>query len=505
MRIDYLGHSEFLVELSGDKGCLRIMNDVWLSSHAFGDFLARNPRLPDKAAQSLPPVDGLYISHPHCDHCDPYTLVQLYKKQRPVLLIPETIAYLRPLFQEYLNHPEIVILHEGEKVRFRGVTLQGMNFVNGYHTNEDDVMCLAISGNEDFAFFEGDTAIPDTEEAWEGLYRLAAAKKFKNRLYVAVRNELEALYLAYDLHDRSTRRRLMQQYRRRRFEEIRNDFEKFLDSDVPAIWSLPGMVRILIGQGMMLPPELDERFLRLSAPFPLTEVAAEERKVAARTTGRLTVLTHRPGFFAEIEEGRIIKEGRLPYLERVEPYPVSYDSGLILKREPIHRPLRNERRNIEKQKELILNLLNCRYRPALAADLEEPLKKIIREAKGHTYVIEIKYGTAGDYQSVYYGIGFEDFIFSELATERRNVTEPAESYWANDLEDYLNGTQDMFSTTLHTFEEGRSIRLWSWLGLPFLNSDLVMKKMAVHFERAARGETVEDWVLPLAAENLRFD
>lgn len=153
----------------------------------------------------------------------------------------------------------------------------------------------------------------------------------------------------------------------------------------------------------------------------------------------------------------------------------------------------------------MLALLNERYRPALAADLEEPLKKIIREAKGHTYVIEIKYGTAEDFQSINYGIGFEDFAFVELDEERKKTTEPAESYWANDLEDHLNGTQDMFSTTLHTFEEGRNIRLWNWLGLPFLNSDLIMKKMAVHFERAARGETVADWVLPLAAENLKID
>jgi hypothetical protein len=505
MKIDYLGHSEFIVQLRGDQGDVRIMNDVWLSSHAFGDFLTRNPVLPENVAHSLPDIDGLFISHPHCDHFDPYTLVPLYKKQRPVLLLPETTAYLRPLLREYLNDPEILILHEGEKVRFRGVTLQGLNFINGYHTNEDDVMCLAISGSDEFAFFEGDTAVPDTEEAWEGLYKLAAAKKFQNRLYVAVRNELEALFLSYDGRDRAMRRRAMQQYRRRRDEEIQNDFEKFVDSGVPEIWSLPGMVRVLIGQGMILPPELEERALRLSAPFPLAEVVGQEKKAAARTGKKLTILPHKPGFFAEIESGRIIKEGRLPYLEKVLHHSVSYDSELILNRKQIHRPLRNERRNVQQQRTVMLDLLNGRYRPALAADLEEPLKKIIREAKGHTYVIEIKYGTAEDFQSIRYGIGFEDLDFVELDEERQKTTEPAESYWANDLEDHLTGTQDMFSTTLHTFEEGRNIRLWNWLGLPFLNSDLIMKKMAVHFERAARGETVADWVLPLAAENLKID
>ena len=117
MKIDYLGHSEFIVQMRGEQDDVRIMNDVWLSSHAFGDFLTRNPVLPENVAQCLPDIDGLFISHPHCDHFDPYTLVPLYKKQRPVSLLPETTAYLRPLLREYLNDPEILILHEGEKVR----------------------------------------------------------------------------------------------------------------------------------------------------------------------------------------------------------------------------------------------------------------------------------------------------------------------------------------------------------------------------------------------------
>ncbi len=505
MKIEYLGHSEFIVQMRGENGDVRIMNDVWLSSHAFGDFLSRNPVLPEDAPDCLPPVDGLFISHPHCDHFDPYSLVRLFKNQRPVLLLPETIGYLVPLLEEYLQRPEIILLHEKENVRFRGLTLQGMNFLNGYHTNEDDVMCLAVSGADSFAFFEGDTAVPDTEEAWEYLYRLAAGRRFKNRLYVAVRNELEALFLAYDHQDVAKRRRLMQNYRRRREEEIAHDFEKFVDSGVPEIWSLPGMVRVLIGQGMILPPELEERALRLSSPFPLADVAGRERKAAARTGKRLPVLPHRPGSFLTIRDGRPAQEGKLNYLKHLQHYSVSYDPELVLQRRPLYRPVHNEKRSVEKQKAMILDLLNHRYRPALAADLEEPLKKIIREAAQQVYVIEVRYGTAGDYQSVWYGIGFADLAFRELNDAEKGCTEPAETYWANDLEDHLCGRQDMFSTTLHTFEEGRSIRLWNWLGLPFLNSDLIVNKMALHFERAASGKTVADWVLPVASENLQFD
>lgn len=506
MKIDYLGHSEFVLELSGQDGPVRLMNDAWLSSHAFGDFLSRNPVLPENAADLLPPLDGVFLTHPHCDHFDPYTLVPLYRRQRPALLLPETALYLKPLLDEYLNHPDVIVLSHNESVRFRGLTLTGLNYLNAYHTNEDDVMCLAVRGRDDFAFFEGDTAIPDTEEAWEGIYRLAAEKKFGDRLYVAVRNELEALFLSYDARDAKIRRRDMQRYRKRREEEIIHDFEKFADSDVPCVWSLPGLTRVLIGQGMILPPELDPDFLRLSSPFPLKEVAGLEKKTAAKFGTRLSVLAHRPGWSAEIHEGRVIGERKLSEMSQpgagFKDYSVRFDPDFIYPRRSLFRPVRNVSRDANTQKGKFLEMLNHRYLPALACDIEEPLKLILQNAKNHFYAIEIRYGTADRYDSAVYGIGFGDLAFRELSREEAESIQPVETYWANDLEDHLDGTQDMFSTTLHTFEEGRNIRLWNWLGLPFLNSDLVFRKMAVHFERAARGETVADWVIPVAKENL---
>lgn len=507
MKIDYLGHSEFIVEMEGDQGPVRILADAWLSSHAFGDFLSRNPVLPPSAAELLPPLDGVFLTHPHCDHFDPYTLVPLYRRQRPTLLLPETALYMKPLLDEYLGNPDILVLCQNEAVPFRGLELTGINYVNGYHSNEDDVMCLAIKGKNSWAFLEGDTAVPDTEEAWEEIYRMAADQKFADRLYVAVRNELEALFLSYDGVDVAERRRALQAYRSRREDEIVHDYEKFAESDVPEIWALPGVTRVLIGQGMILPPELDADFLKLSSPFPLPEVVGLERRAAARFKKKMNILAHRPGWQVELGGGRVAGERRLDGMSAqagFREYSVSFDPDVLLRRKRLFRPLRNVERDRSRQRALFLDLLNRRYLPALACDLEEPLKKVLTGAPGRTYAIEIRYGTATEHKSEVYGIGFGDFAFREILPDEiaEKGIVASESYWANDLEDHLDGSQDMFSTTLHTFEEGRSIRLWNWLGLPFLNSDLVYRKMALHFERAAKGETVADWVLPVVRENL---
>lgn len=47
-------------------------------------------------------IDAVYISHSHTDHLDPYTLVDLYKSEKPILLLPFALVYLVPLLREYL-------------------------------------------------------------------------------------------------------------------------------------------------------------------------------------------------------------------------------------------------------------------------------------------------------------------------------------------------------------------------------------------------------------------
>jgi L-ascorbate metabolism protein UlaG (beta-lactamase superfamily) len=104
MILDYLGHSEFIAILKNASGQdVTILSDTWLSNYAFGDLMGRNPTF-DINYDILHHIDAIFISHTHCDHLDPYTLISLYKnlKNSPTLLIPETMLFLKDTFLKYL-------------------------------------------------------------------------------------------------------------------------------------------------------------------------------------------------------------------------------------------------------------------------------------------------------------------------------------------------------------------------------------------------------------------
>ena len=120
MKIHYLGHSEFVVEIQNSSGkTIKILSDAWLSNYAFGDMMARYPKI--EVDYSKLELDAIFISHSHCDHLDPYTLVKIYEnlKPRPLLLIPETLLFLVPLFEKYLPKQKIQILKSGIPFHFQ--------------------------------------------------------------------------------------------------------------------------------------------------------------------------------------------------------------------------------------------------------------------------------------------------------------------------------------------------------------------------------------------------
>lgn len=81
---------------------------------------------------------------------------------------------------------------------------------------------------------------------------------------------------------------------------------------------------------------------------------------------------------------------------------------------------------------------------------------------------------------------------------RREISEKElvcqEDYWANDLEDFWNGSQELYSNFFHLLDSKRTYRLWNMLGANFFNHDIVKRKYEYHFERASQGKTVEDFV-----------
>lgn len=94
---------------------ISLLVDAWLSDYAIGDLMERTVKLRFDQ-EKLKMLDAIYISHAHCDHLDPYTLLEIYKYANPILILPFTLRYLEPLFTLYL--PETKIQWLGNRETF---------------------------------------------------------------------------------------------------------------------------------------------------------------------------------------------------------------------------------------------------------------------------------------------------------------------------------------------------------------------------------------------------
>ena len=102
-----LGHTEFGIEINNKQGeSIKILVDAWLSDYTFGDLMERTPRI-KLDSEKIKMLDVMFLSHAHCDHFDPYTLVPIFQIANPLMIIPETLAYLEPVVREYI--PKIKI------------------------------------------------------------------------------------------------------------------------------------------------------------------------------------------------------------------------------------------------------------------------------------------------------------------------------------------------------------------------------------------------------------
>lgn len=94
------------------------------------------------------------------------------------------------------------------------------------------------------------------------------------------------------------------------------------------------------------------------------------------------------------------------------------------------------------------------------------------------------------------GKGYEQIIF-EYSTSRSTFIEVPytsgmqidEEYWLDDVLDFLDGRQELYSNFWHRLNPKTIYRLWTCLGANFCNNELVISKYRLHFERAKRGET----------------
>ena len=121
-------------------------------------------------------IHAVFISHAHCDHLDPYTLVRMWKKipNPPVLFLPVSLHFLQPVFHTYLKNVDVRLIEPHSNFSFRGLELLGFFDVGLEPTNEDDVMVLVITNGSERVLIEADArlslALPNFRQFISMLY-----------------------------------------------------------------------------------------------------------------------------------------------------------------------------------------------------------------------------------------------------------------------------------------------------------------------------------------------
>jgi hypothetical protein len=508
MRIHSFGHSCFLLEIAGDRPePVRILADPWLSDHVVGDLCGRFPRIRIDW-ERLPPIDAVYISHSHTDHLDPYSLVQLRERlpEPPLLLLPASLRYLEPLFEEHLGSWPRVVLDEDEPVDLDGVEISALFNLETRATNEDDVMVLVVRSGSEVLVSESDALLPFADpEARESIASLflevgdtgadGSDGGAPSRVFLTTRNELAATMASLRALSPEERRAAAQESAAETLAEIDSIFAP-AGGELAAPWDLPGMVRLVIGQGIAWPQQLDPEWNRVLFPISLSDRVAFERQVAASCGYDLPIEALHGGESVRIEGG-VVRRGRIPWLEALDHEEQRrFDPSLDLWESVLPvAPLRDAPRDTAAQRVRILEVLNSRFLPWWIGSRNPPVEHLLSRGEGE-YRIRVRFGSPRDPVIEDYVAGFARLRF-EPAEPTGDPQRIDEEYWANDLEDYLDGLADDFSTFCRRPPGGRATRLWDSLGMPYLNDDLVARKHALHFRRAEQGLSSEEWVLAL--------
>jgi L-ascorbate metabolism protein UlaG (beta-lactamase superfamily) len=495
MKILSLGHSAYLLEMSPASGPpVRILVDPWLSDYVLGDLLGRFPRLRFEA-RALDPVHAVFLSHSHTDHCDPYTLVRLWRElsTRPVLFLPQSLRYLEGLLAEHLAGARIVFLEDQKPQGFLGLQVQAFFNPEPRPTNEDDVMVLVVEGDREVFLGESDAVLPLYDpEARSRIAELLLTPRFETAVFHTTRNEGEATMAAASARCVRDRERRVGRSLERTYEEVQGLYEPLEDLEVD-LWQDERLVRLVGGQGISFPQKLGTAWNRVLFPIRIEDRVRIEREVAKQCGCRHAVEAFVPGCAHVVEGGRLQgreHSGAIELLDREDER--RYDPKLPQPEPFATAPLRDEARDADAQRCRLLDCLNQRFLPHLIGARSPPVEHLLAAAGGE-YRIRVRFGTTERPLDRDFRAGFERLRFEEAEAEGT----AQEFYWANDLEDFLDGRCDEFSTFCRSPLGAEAQRLWLCLGLPYLNNDLVERKLRLHCERASRGEPLEDWVLAL--------
>lgn len=493
MKIHYLWHSEFIVEIKNKDGKnVKIMSDAWLSNYAFWDLMARNPKI--QLDYSKFDIDAIFLSHSHCDHLDPYTLVDIYKNihPRPTLLIPETLTFLIPIFKQYLPKQKIIILKNNVEVDFEGINIKWIIFENNYITNEDDVMTLAIYNDEELVYTDVDTHPPENEESIDLLYELFTQKNFTQALYMSTRNELAWNFRVLEAKSAKDRLNIEKEYLEQRKEEIEYNYYRF-DEDFfesSDIQDLPFFMKAVVWQWIIHP---NPEFLKIRV-LPLKQEAMLEKQASQRYKKNFPI-THFEAWKTYLIENRNFQMIWDVYIaKKIEYLNPKIDLNTPIFKEDKFGPIDNFKRNFKAQEQKILEVLNNKFLPYRLANSEDNLKNAILNSKNKKYVVKIIYWSLEDHiQRNYYF----DFSSTKFMEEKSKHDWHNEEYWANDLEDFIEWRQELYSNFWHKLDKKKAYRVWTTLWANFLNNDILLKKFDFHFKRASIWKDVDSYVEPI--------
>ncbi|PCI24240.1 hypothetical protein COB57_05305 [Candidatus Peregrinibacteria bacterium] len=499
MIITGLGHSELIVEMKNKKGnTVRLLSDAWLSDYAFGDFMERFPRL-NIDWKNFPKLDGVFLSHAHCDHFDPYTLVELYKHQQPEILIPETLTYLEETIRKHLPEVVIHVLADREVVKWKGLELYGIIFRQTYLTNEDDVMTLSLNNKKEFLYIEVDTAIPETEEAHRELWELFRKRSYETVCHISTRNELGGIFKSLDAKTTKERKIQVADFLSTIEDETAWDYMKHDDGmvDYPDISRVKNLVRLFNGQGIVFPQDLGTQFDPILVPLTLEDTVKQEQNIAGEYGRDIPMSALLAGNVFDIQNGKIPKASKAHFFQLLNDRDFRFQPDTpvfrIIKNQPVNKSCPENLTN-KAFWSIFLSFLNERFMPYQLAHLDAPLREMVLRSENKKFTIAVKFGSEDGYETEYCSYSFETMKFVYEKTETQVYSE---IYWANDLVDLFAGRQEMFSTFLHALEAGKTMHFWTCLGMPFVASDCVQKKMELHFQRAAAGKDVASYLQPI--------
>lgn len=493
MQIDYLGHSEFMIHIQNNQQqTIRILSDSWLSDFVAGDMMARNPRI-ELNYSKLENIDAIFLSHSHMDHIDPYTLINIFDnlEHKPDLLLSETLLFLVPLFHKYLKKPNIIVIENEKTTQYKWLHITGLLYKNSFITNEDDVMTLFIENQDEIMYTDVDTEPGENYEAIEYIYNKLSAKNYSQIIYLATRNELEGNLKLLDAKNTKERQKIDSEYKAKRKEEILREYQKFQYEEINSFYEIPNFNKIFIGQWIVFPKEISSEIFSVNT-MKLDYIQLLEEK-ASKKEGYNVNFWYLTGWNSYLIENNNISElWKITYLNKSDFINQTQDFWVDYYRKLSFAPQRNETRDILNQKNIILDLINNRFFPYALANLEMPLKDIILSNPEKKYAIKVRYGTKENFENIYYVYDFWKCNFQEETIKNDFFNE---DYWANDLEDFYNGTQELYSNFLHKLDATKGYRLWTYLGTNFLNNDLVYKKFDFHFQKAQNKESINDYVL----------